>query len=423
MNNKLKYWFKLITITGSSQLIIQVVALLIGFLIIRVLPVEEYAIYTLANSLLATMTLLSDGGIATGVLSEGGKKWEDKKNLGVIVKTGLVLRKSFAKYSLLFAIPIGVFLLMYNDVSVLMSAIIVVSIIPAFSANLSDSILQIPIQLNQDIKRLQKNQLEVSLIRLILTVIIIVLFPFAFLVLLAYGVPRIYGNFKLKKITTDFADLDENESEEVRNDILKTVKRRLPEMIFYCLSGQLTIWLISIYGETKDIASLGAIGRFSIMLNFTLILFTTLLIPRFARTYSKGGDLLKKYLGTIFLSLIIAVLFVFFVSSFKEQLLWVLGNGYLDLKTELILSSVSGALIFVQSIIFHLNNAKGLIINPYLYIVVSIVVILSSFYINDVSTVSGVISFSILIVLAQLIMLFFYGLYRLIYANNYIITL
>jgi hypothetical protein len=39
-------WFKLIAVTGSSQIIIQVIGLVSGILIIRVLPINEYALYT-----------------------------------------------------------------------------------------------------------------------------------------------------------------------------------------------------------------------------------------------------------------------------------------------------------------------------------------------------------------------------------------
>jgi hypothetical protein len=45
---------------------------LYGILIIRLLPVE-YAFYTLANTMHRTMTVLADGGITTGVMSQVGK--------------------------------------------------------------------------------------------------------------------------------------------------------------------------------------------------------------------------------------------------------------------------------------------------------------------------------------------------------------
>ena len=64
---KINYWLKLITITGLAQVIVQAVGFISGILVIRLLPVQEYALYTLANTMLGTMTVLSDGGISTSV--------------------------------------------------------------------------------------------------------------------------------------------------------------------------------------------------------------------------------------------------------------------------------------------------------------------------------------------------------------------
>jgi hypothetical protein len=76
-------WGKLISITGSVQLILQALGFASGILIIRLLPVQEYAFYTLANTMLGTMTVLSDGGISAGVMAQGGRVWKDKEKLGV----------------------------------------------------------------------------------------------------------------------------------------------------------------------------------------------------------------------------------------------------------------------------------------------------------------------------------------------------
>ena len=63
-------WSKLISITASAQLIVQAVGFLSGILIIRLLPVQEYAYYTLANTMLGTMTILADGGISSVAFPE-----------------------------------------------------------------------------------------------------------------------------------------------------------------------------------------------------------------------------------------------------------------------------------------------------------------------------------------------------------------
>src|SRR4051812_39271310 len=86
-------WGKLISITGSAQVLIQAIGFVSGIMIIRLLSTSEYALYTLANTMLGTMTLLTDGGINTGVMAQGGRVWQDKVKLGIVMNTGMDLRR------------------------------------------------------------------------------------------------------------------------------------------------------------------------------------------------------------------------------------------------------------------------------------------------------------------------------------------
>src|SRR5690606_35641018 len=99
--SRISEWGKLIAITGSSQILIQALGFISGILVIRVLPVHEYALYTLANTMLGTLTILADGGISTGTMALGGKVWNDRDKLGKVMATGMALRKKFAIGSLL----------------------------------------------------------------------------------------------------------------------------------------------------------------------------------------------------------------------------------------------------------------------------------------------------------------------------------
>ena len=61
--NSVSKWTKAIAITTTAQVGVQVVSFISGIVIIRMLSVTEYALYTLANTMLGTMTILSDAGI------------------------------------------------------------------------------------------------------------------------------------------------------------------------------------------------------------------------------------------------------------------------------------------------------------------------------------------------------------------------
>jgi O-antigen/teichoic acid export membrane protein len=393
-------WGKLISITGSSQLIVQGVGFACGILIIRLLPVQEYAFYTLANTMLGTMTVLADGGISVGVMAQGGKVWQDKDKMGIVLATGLVLRKKFAIGSLLISIPILFYLLMHNGASVLMASLIAIALIPAFFAALSDSLLSIVPKLHQTILPLQKNQLAVGLGRLLLSAISMFVFPWAFVAVLAAGIPRIWGNFQLRKIAYGLSTKDQEPSLVVRNEVLTLVKRIMPTSIYYCVSGQISIWIISFFGSVTSVAQLGALGRFGIVFNFISVIMLTLIIPRFARIANNSRLIVLRFMQVQFLLIILGGLFVLFFFIFDKQFLWLLGNSYKELNKELLLISISGSLVLLNGITNSLLSVQSIIIPPILFITITISVQIITLFLIPMNTVSGVILFGVIATLS-----------------------
>lgn len=401
---KALHWGKLISVTGSAQIIVQAVGFVSGILVIRMLPVEEYAIYTLANTMLGTMTVLSDGGISTGVMAQGGKVWQDREKLGAVLATGLDLRRKFAIGSLIISIPILAYLLHTHGASWLTITLITVSLIPAFFAALSDTLLQIPAKLHQAILPLQRNQVEVGIGRLVLTGISVFAFPWAFVAVLASGIPRIYGNIKLRKIANVFVDKEQELNIEVREDILKVVKRILPGAIYYSFSGQITIWLISIFGNTESVAQLGALSRLSIVLSLFSIVSATVFSPRFARMHQNKRALLKKSLQILILFTMVFLVLEGGVFIFSNQILWILGEEYLGLNNELVLSFGGSSIFVLAGIVFSLYTSRGWVLNPLFSIPVSIMSIIAGILLFDMSSLRGVLEYSIYLAIIQLLL-------------------
>lgn len=394
---KIKHWGKLIGITATAQAIIQLVGFISGILVIRLLPVEEYAYYTIANTMLGTMTVLSDGGISAGVMAQGGKVWQDRGKLGTVLATGLHLRCKFALGALIVSIPILCYLLLHQGASWITCLLITVSLIPAFYAALSDNLLQIIPKLHQDITPLQKNQLNVSIGRLLLTGLTLFAFPWTFVAVLASGIPRILGNIKLRKITNKFVDEKGNIDKEVQKNILKGVKRLMPDAIYYCLSGQITIFLISFFGKAEAIAQVGALGRFSIALGLITTLYTILIVPRFAKQKTDIIILGKKFTLILSSTLIISILIILLTYLFSDFLLKILGDNYLGLNKELILTIISGCLSMITGILFGLTTSRGWPTHPAVIIIGSLSFILLGIFLFDIATLKGVLYFNIFI--------------------------
>ncbi len=153
---KISEWGRLFSLMGSTQVLIQIVGLVSGIMVIRLLPPHEYALYTLANTMLGTMVVLADGGIASAVMSQGGKVWMEHEKLGAVLVTGMQLRRKFAIVSLPLSSGILLYFLRIHGASWLFSILIVLSIIPTFFMMIHSGILEISPKLRQDVSSLQK---------------------------------------------------------------------------------------------------------------------------------------------------------------------------------------------------------------------------------------------------------------------------
>jgi len=411
-------WGKLISITGSAQIIIQALGFASGILIIRLLPVEEYAFYTLANTMLGTMTVLADGGITTGVMALGGKVWEDKEKIGVVLATGLDLRKKFAIASLIVSMPILFYLLLHNGASWMVTLLIAIAVIPAFYAALSDSLLEIIPKLNQTILPLQKNQIEVGIGRLLLSGLTMFIFPWAFVAVIAAGIPRIWGNIGLRKIVYTMAAKEQQTDIEVRKEILNLVKRILPTSIYYCLSGQITIWLISVFGNTTSLAQLGALSRLSVMLSIFSAIIATLIIPRFAKLTANKHLLLKRFFQIMGLLIILLSIIVLIVYLLPTPILWLLGDAYKGLPFELLLSIISSCIGLLGGIVFNLYSSRGWAMSPIALILINLLAIIISASMLDLGSLRGVLYFNIALGLVALIQTVLFCTYNILLVKN-----
>lgn len=399
-------WAKLIAITGSVQVIVQAIGFISGILVIRLLPTHEYALYVLANTMLGAMTLLADGGIVSGVMSQGGKVWQDKQKLGAVLVTGMQLRKKFAVFSLIVAIPVLFFLLRKHDASWLMSSLIVLSLIPAFFTSLSGTLLEIAPKLQQDIAPLQKIRVIATAGRLALLSLTLFVYPFAALAIACAGSSQLWSNWRLRKISHRYIDRSQPPDSSVRAEILGNVKRIMPGAVYYCISGQITIWLLSIFGSTEAVAQIGGLGRLTMILNIFTILLDMLVVPRFAGLPNNRKLLLARFLQIQVGLLALNVSMVTIIWLFPNQILLILGENYVGLTSEVVLMAIVGGLGLMSSSSYHLSVSRGVVINPMVSIPILLFVQIAALFILHISTVMDALYYALIFITFEFIIRF-----------------
>ena len=75
-------------IVGSfafAQAAVQVIGFLSGILLVRYLDQRDYAFFTIANTMQGTINVLADIGISIGLVSIGGRVWQDRQRFGELI--------------------------------------------------------------------------------------------------------------------------------------------------------------------------------------------------------------------------------------------------------------------------------------------------------------------------------------------------
>src|SRR5882724_6796278 len=103
---------------ASIQMLVQLIGFAAGILLVRQLDQHEYALFTIANTMQGTINVLADIGISIGLVSIGGRVWQDGHRFGELVSTGLNLRRKLGATAVLVVTPLLYFMLVKNGASV-----------------------------------------------------------------------------------------------------------------------------------------------------------------------------------------------------------------------------------------------------------------------------------------------------------------
>ena len=396
------------------QSLIQALGMLVGFVIVRLLPQEEYAYYTIANTMLGMMNTLSNCGISTGMYALGAKVWEDKQALGKVLSTSIRFRNKFAIVALVICIPITCYLLYQQNASYPVIAGIIVALVPNFKSQLTDNLYQIVPKLHQELGKLQKNQMIVAVLRLFFNGLSLFLFPFTWIALLANGIPRIIGNIRLREIAKEKAEITTDEDIETKKELKKILTRTLPSSLYFAFSGQISLFILSFVGKTTSIAEWGALGRYAVIFTVLSTFFAMVALPRYARKKPFRKELIATAHQIILLIFLSGGLIIGGMYIFSDFLLYLLGPEYAGLDKELLIVSINGFLAIANGTFLALSIRRGWIIHPVIDILVNFLPLVAFVWIFPLNSLLNVLYFNMALNLSYLVARYIIFWYKLL---------
>ncbi len=389
------YWIKLLSKFVSVQLIVQALNLASGILIIRTLSKEEYAYFTLANAMQGTINVLADSGISSALSAIGGRVWQDPYRFGQLINTAMQLRRYLAIIATLIITPILFWMLIQNGASIVYTFLLIAAILIELLFYLNIGVLRIVPRLRSEISLIQQLDLLSSGSRLVLIATGSLTILNAVTGAFASTITSCLNNLLLWRFVKVTVNTEAPTNEDYKKEIIKTVSYQMPNTIFYCFQGQITIYLISIFGKTENIAEIAALGRFGLVVSIISAVMQNILIPIFAKCQS-SSKLIRLYFQIIFIYVVIAIVLLLFLLKFPNQLLWILGNKYINLNKELFWVILQNLVYTILGAMGSLNTSKAWIPHPFILISLAILSQCIALLFVDLSSIKGVSIFSII---------------------------
>jgi O-antigen/teichoic acid export membrane protein len=380
---------------GFLQGFVQLLLALAGLIIVRFLPKSEYALFAVANSLQVACTQLADLGVGIGVRSIGGRVWQDRSRFGQLVQTALGLRRQFALVAAAVCFPLMIWLLRRNGATTGATLGLCLAIGASIIPLLGSTIWSATLLLHGRYQPIQRLDLSNGVLRLAIVGGLAVSRINAVLAATAGTVTYIVQAVFLRRWSREVADPGARTNPEDRRELVRLSLKSLPNTVFFCLQGQITLFILTFTRNPTGIADLTALGRLALLFAVFSVMFANVLTPRFARCQAKGR-LARLYLllagGTV-LVLLPVVIAAFL---FPDPFLWLLGDKYLGLRAECGWVVGAGCLTQIVTVLWNLNSSKAWItIQAKLYIPTILGVQLIMAFILDLRQFHNVVMFAV----------------------------
>ena len=380
----------------SFQVAVQLIGFLAGILLVRRLEQREYAYFTITNAMQGTINLLADIGISIGLVSIGGRVWHDRHRFGELVSTALRMRRKLGAIAIVLITPVLYFMLTRNGASVFYALLLIAVVLTGLLVQFSVGVLGVVPRLRSDIGRIQLIDFTGATTRLLLLLALMFVFLNAGVAVAVSSTAIFLQYLMLRRYVAGVIDLHAPENAEDRTAMRGFIRNQAANAIFFCFQGQITVFLISVFGHhANSVAEVGALGRLAMIFVVINNLLTNIFVPAFARCQD-ARKLRWQYAAIVGgvggFSLLVTCVAAFLPNEF----LFVLGSKYAHLQHELLLMVGASVLSALTGTFWALNASKAWIAGSWLYIPLTLTTQLVLIPFTDFSSVTGVLLFNLL---------------------------
>jgi O-antigen/teichoic acid export membrane protein len=387
--------------------------LLYGLLCVRLLPKLEYAKYAVVFAALGSLVVLLDIGISNSIAPLVG---ENTGDLQLIADYVASLRSLIHR---LFAIAgpatILIFPLMVSRQHwsrPVVAAMVAMILASAWLARIS-SAYGVVLILRRDRPRWYRAQMISSLGTLALLGVFWAahwINVYSAILINVAGIGYIATSYYRR--ARQLLGVEGRPSAQKRRAILHLILPSTPNVIFYAVQGQIPQFLVTFFGITAAVADIGAIGRLAQIFVIFGQMNPILLEPYFARL--PRSRLKANYLVAIASVGSICMAVIAVGRFFPELFLWVLGQKYSNLHSEVLLVLIGSSIRYLSGSMWMIHSSRRFVYwwNNLSVIAMTLLVQVVFLFHGNLGTVRSALMFNIVSACASLfvnILCAFYG--------------
>lgn len=409
MLTSLKQWFPLLSRFLGGQALIQVINLCTALLLLRLLPVQEYALFVIASFYLSIGSVGSDLNLSTALSTFGTRIAKDRKKLSGLFALIAGLRRKLFFIMLLIIIAASAYMVNSQSWSsdVVMTLLIPVLITVWVQQKLT--LRAIVLNVQHDVTGIFKTALAGGFTRLILTIGFCSIWPLAIIAVLSLLVSVLLANYLTKQRCKLYLDEKTDADQSYKKKINNFIYPLLPAAIYFTFQGQISILLVSLVGTSNTIAEVGALSRFTQIFSFLGVLNGFFFQPAFSRIKFKE-EFVRKLL--LVLSIFIIVFSFTLLSAWLTPDLWLLllGGNYSGLKDEVLLAVAAPIASYLFGFFFTLLASRAFTQGQYWYVLITLVVQVLFIFLVGVDTTHKALQLnfmnSVVTMLVEIVLLF-----------------
>jgi O-antigen/teichoic acid export membrane protein len=348
---------RVVAVYLTGQGLVQIITLLIGLLMLRWLAVTEYAQFSLAFSFQTTFSMLTDMGITATITALVGTRINDARVVGEYVRSGRHVRNLMLLVLSPLALVFYIYIAHLHQWGIFSSALLFLSIVVSVYASGMISCFTPPLLIHRQLSSYYRFSLFSVLLRGAASA------AMHFLHLLNAWIAAwintaalfLYG-LLCKRKALNYAELPATTKREITRQMFQYSLPAIPSAIFFALQGQISIFLISIFGNTRNIAEMGALGRLG-QLFLLLSGFNQMVIEPFMARQPKQR--VARYFLLILL-VAVGISTVICLLGFMEPqwILWLLGPNYSQLQHETGWLLLSSCFSYITGVVWYMTTAR-----------------------------------------------------------------